>query len=122
MLTVGCMKTLGFAQTHSGASFGEVPSDCRPKAFTPKQQAGGEYIFKQEQPFALKAEKASRRRGFSLPYGYGGWLGDAVLAGYYGKGDHNGQYPFDEIKSRHPETYDFLMSVKDRLSTMKHDQ
>ena len=58
MLTVGCMKTLGFAQTHLGASFGEVPSDCRPKAFTPKQQAGGEYIFKQAQPFALKAEKA----------------------------------------------------------------
>ena len=56
------MKTLGFAQAHSGASFGEVPSDCRPKAFTPKQQAGGEYIFKQEQPFALKAEKAVKKQ------------------------------------------------------------
>ncbi len=30
------------------------------------------------------------------------------------------QYHFDKIKSRHPDTYDFLMSLNDRLLTMAH--
>ena len=48
--------------------------------------------------------------------------GNILLVKYYTDLINNEQYHFDEIKSRHPETYDFLMSVNDRLSTMKHYQ
>ena len=32
------------------------------------------------------------------------------------------QYHFDEIKSKYPDTYDFLMSLDDRLLTLAHYQ
>ena len=30
------------------------------------------------------------------------------------------EYHFNEIKSKYSDTYDFLMSLNDRLSTIKH--
>ncbi len=32
----------------------------------------------------------------------------------------NEQYHYDEIKSKYPDTYDFLMSLNDRLLTIAH--
>ena len=46
--------------------------------------------------------------------------GNIVLVNYYLDLINNEQYHFDEIKSNYPDTYDFLMSLNDRLLTIAH--
>ena len=46
--------------------------------------------------------------------------GDIVMTQYWLNLINNEQYHFDEIKSKYPDTYDFLMSLDDRLLTIKH--
>ena len=46
--------------------------------------------------------------------------GDIVMTQYWLNLINNEQYHFDEIRSKYPDTYDFLMSLDDRLLTIKH--
>lgn len=68
-------------------------------------------------PPSLDMEESSCTRAGLRAYGDG-----RIAVRYYSDLIDNEQYHFDEIKSRYPDTYDFLMSLKDCLSTMKHYQ
>ncbi len=46
--------------------------------------------------------------------------GDIYMTRYWLNLINDEQYHFNEIKSRYPDTYDFLMSLNDRLLTMAH--
>ena len=48
--------------------------------------------------------------------------GDVVMTQYWWNLINNEQYHFDEIKSKYLDTYDFLMSLDDRLMTIAHYQ
>ena len=48
--------------------------------------------------------------------------GNTPMTNYYYDLINNEQYHYREIKSRHPDTYDFLMSANDHLPNMKHYQ
>ena len=48
--------------------------------------------------------------------------GNIVLVNYYLNLINNEQYHYDIIKSNYFDTYDFLMSLNDRLSTLSHYQ
>ena len=48
--------------------------------------------------------------------------GDIVMTQYWLNLINNEQYHFDEIKTKYPDTYDFLMSLDDRLLTLAHYQ
>ena len=48
--------------------------------------------------------------------------GDIVMTQYWSNIINNEQYHFAEIKSKYPDTYDFLMSLDDRLLTLAHYQ
>ena len=68
-------------------------------------------------PPSLDMEESSCTRAGLRAYG-----DSRIAVRYYSDLIDNEQYHFDEIKSRYPDTYDFLMSLKDCLSTMKHYQ
>ena len=46
--------------------------------------------------------------------------GDIYMTNYWLNLINNEEYHFNEIKSKYSDTYDFLMSLNDRLSTIKH--
>ena len=48
--------------------------------------------------------------------------GDIFMTQYWLNLINNEQYHFDEIKSKYSDTYDFLMSLNDRLLTLAHYQ
>lgn len=48
--------------------------------------------------------------------------GNIIMTQYWWNLINNEQYHFDEIKSKYPDTYDFLMSLNDQLLTISHYQ
>ena len=48
--------------------------------------------------------------------------GNTQIAKHYLDLISDEQYHYDQIKSKYPDTYDFLKSLNDRLMTMAHYQ